>query len=65
MRQSQIRSSRVEIKRKQVQLFCGRFTSTQDGAPRPDLLTDVMIKEILEIRKRFEQGINWQLVDCK
>lgn len=60
---SQARSTRVDLKRKQVQLFCGRFTPTQ--GLKPAHITEEAVQNVLQIWKQYETTLKWHLVDCK
>jgi hypothetical protein len=52
------------MKRQQVQLFCGKYTSTSGGLRNP-LITDELIESVLSSWRKYDSTIAWQLVDCK
>lgn len=54
-RASRRRSSRSDLKRKQLSLFCGLFESTQAGATqRKSFLTDAVIEKVLQMWREYE-----------
>ena len=52
------------MKRKQVQLFCGRFISTTSQT-LPDGLTMEIVKQVVGDFKKIESLDKWFLIDCK
>ena len=59
-----MRKSVGDLKRKQLQLFCGRYTPTSGGLRNPTI-TEELIQSILQNWRKYETIFNWQLVDCK
>ena len=59
-----MRTTKIGVKRQQLQLFCGKYTPTnmQEGQGG---LQEAEIERILDVWRKFETSFKWRLIDCK